>query len=403
MEASIWQTLFNKAARRLSPLSRENLCHDAMRRTGLKQFGPPAPEPALSILVQSLEREANLHPLGRFLMRVHLRELLETRLRLADVWREDWSTLDETAIERPVFILGMPRSGSTFLHELLSEDPSNRSPRVWEVMSPVAGPGEKEKDRQRRIRRAELCLWWFRRLAPQADSVYPMRAATPHECVAIHSYTFLSEEFVSTCRVPSYEKYLRSVDLTPAYAWQKRFLQMLQAGTTPKRWILKSPDHVHGLEELFAIFPDAIIIHTHRNPLPVLKSSIELTKVLHGLYAWRGNPEEIARHETQALAEGAERSIQFRDEHPELADRFVDIRYSDLISDPLAAISQIYQRIESPLTDVASNRMRRLASSRSRYRRRRTGAGPAEMKLGTSAELNPFQHYCSRFGLSYGD
>ena len=189
-------------SRRLWSLRSEALRAEAMRRTGLEDFGDPPIEPALSILTNSLELEADLHPLGRFLMWVHLRDLLETRLRLTEAWSGQSEALNGSLIQRPVFITGMPRSGSTFLHELMVEDPKNRAPRVWEVMFPIPPQNGSRSKVDPRVRKAEACLWWFRRLAPRADSVYPMRALTPHECVAIHSYTLLSEEFVSTCRIP---------------------------------------------------------------------------------------------------------------------------------------------------------------------------------------------------------
>src|ERR1043166_7136244 len=127
-------------SRRLWPLDAQVLCKRACRQTGCADFGDPPLEPALSILVSSLEREADLHPLGRFLMRGHLQGLLATRLRLAEQWRRQAESLDACRIERPLFITGMPRSGSTFLHELLAQDPDNRVPRVWEVMFPVPAP-----------------------------------------------------------------------------------------------------------------------------------------------------------------------------------------------------------------------------------------------------------------------
>jgi hypothetical protein len=188
--------------------------------------------------VNSLELEADLHPLGRFLM-VHLRDLLETRLRLTQAWREHMEATDTSLIQRPVFITGMPRSGSTFLHELMAEDPESRAPRVWEVMFPIPTRKDVRSSIDPRIRKAEACLWWFRRLAPLADAVYPIRAPTPHECVGIHSYTMLSQEFVITCCIPAYEAFLRGGNLGPAYAWQKRFLQYPQLSGSHKNWILK--------------------------------------------------------------------------------------------------------------------------------------------------------------------
>lgn len=228
--------LENALSRWIWRLEGGKLCREAQRRTGLDDFGSPPLEPGFSILMDSLEQEAGLHPLGRFLIRIHLRGLLETRLRLAQAWRKKSDALEAEPIERPVFIIGMPRSGSTFLHELLAEDPANRSPRVWEVMFPAAAAArDGQRDRARCIRQAALCLWWFRRLVPQADSVYPLRAMTPHECVAIQSLTVLSEEFVSTCNVPTYEAFLHSSDLAPVYAWERRFLQHLQLACPVRR------------------------------------------------------------------------------------------------------------------------------------------------------------------------
>ena len=396
-----WRAALGDAvSRHLWLLDGPKLCAAARRWTGLEDFGDPPVEPALSVLARSLEDEADLHPLGRFLMRMHLRDLLATRLRLTALWRSRTESLASVPIPRPVFITGMPRSGSTFLHELLAADPGNRAPRIWEVMFPVP-PSQAARAVDRRVRKAAACLWWFRRLAPQADAVFPMRANTPHECVAIHSYTFLSQEFLSTCRIPGYETFLRAADLRPAYAWQRRFLQHLQSGSPAHRWVLKSPDHVFGLEELFAAFPDALIIQTHRNPLEVLKSSCHLTDVLQRLYARPARREQIVARESRVLVEGMDRLIQFRDAHPELAGRFVDVKYTDLVADPLAVIRHICEKFGMPLTDLAARRMRSLAGSRSRYRNRQPTTALDDLGLEGSIEMSRFEEYCARFRISW--
>jgi len=339
----------------------------AQLRTGLEDFGDPPLEPALSTLLNSLQQEADLHPLGSFLIYTHLLEILETRLRLADAWRSQPETLTPSRIERPIFITGFPRSGSTFLHELLAQDPDNRPPLVWEVMFPLPAPELARSFCDSRRLRTAARLWWFRRLAPHVDKVYPMRACSPHECVAIHSHTFLSEEFVATCRVPSYEAFLHSTDLRPAYAWEKRFLQHLQSRRPTKRWVLKSPDHVYGLEELFLVFPDALIIQTHRDPLPVLRSDVQLTRVLQGLYARPDDLSDLQTRTARSLAGMEKRCRRFRTLHPELADRFFDLDYSDFVSDPVTAVRQIYRQFEIPLTELTIQRVCQLASKRSRY------------------------------------
>ena len=399
--AARWSNLGDRLSRRLWLLEGDALCAEARRATGLEDFGAPSIEPALAILVKSLEVEADLHPLGRFFMRLHLRELLDTRLRLAKAWSGLSEALEASIIQRPVFITGMPRSGSSFLHALLAEDPENRVPRVWEVMFPVPFQNGLRNGVDPRVRKAEVSLWWFRRLAPGADAVFPMRAWMPHECVAIHSYTLLSEEFVSTCRIPSYEAFLRASDLGPAYIWQKRFLQYLQLGCPAKRWILKSPDHVYGLEKLFAVFSDAVIIQTHRNPVDVVRSGSQLTELLQRLFARVGGRAQLGEREARMLAEAMDRIMRFREARPELAGRFIDVKYGELVSDPLAVVRRIYQQLDIRLTELAAERMQRLAWTRSRYRARHASPTLADLGLDGLSEARRFEPYCSRFGVPF--
>jgi hypothetical protein len=119
--------------------------------------------------------------------------------------------------------------------------------------------------------------------------------------VAIHSYTLFSEEFISTCHVPSYEAFLHAADLGPIYHWQRRFLQHLQTGCPSRRWVLKSPDHIYGLDKLPTVFSDALIIQTHRNPVEVVKSQIRLTKVLEAMFARPRESEQLAMSEVRKI------------------------------------------------------------------------------------------------------
>ena len=253
-----------------------------------------------------------------------------------------------------------------------------------------------------RVQKADACLWWFRRLAPGADSVYPMRARTPHECVAIHSYTLLSEEFVSTCHVPTYEAFLHAADLGPAYRWQRRFLQYLQMGRSNKRWVLKSPDHIYGLDKLLTVFPDAAVIQTHRNPIEVVNSQIRLTKVLEAVFARPREREQLAISEAQKIEQMLGCITRFRDAYPNVAGQFIDVTYRELVSDPLAVVRRIYERLGVRLTEVATERMRRLISARSRYKKGRRDSSPlADLGLVGTAGMNQFNDYCSRFGISF--
>jgi hypothetical protein len=396
-----WKTLGDHISRQLWLLEKNGICTEATRRTRLKDFGDPPIDPALTVLLNSLELEADLHPLGRFLMRVHLRDLLATRLRLTQAWTRQSEGPDLSAIERPIFITGMPRAGSTFLHELLTEDPENRAPRVWEVMFPLPIGNSSSSKADPRVRKTEAQLWWFRRLAPGADSVYPIRAWSPHECVAIHSYTLLSQEFVSICPIPTYEGFLKAADLGPAYRWQKRFLQHLQLRCSKRRWVLKSPDHVYGLDKLLTVFPDAAIIQTHRNPLDVLKSQIQLTQVLEGMFCRPEDREQLRMREVRKIRQMVEYISRFRDVHPELAARFIDVKYRELVVDPLSVVRRIYEHLDIPLTRAAAGRMQRLVLSRSRYQRRKPNPTLAVLERSGPDETLAFEGYCARFGIPY--
>jgi len=386
---------------RSSPMESEWLCADAQRRTGLSDFGDPPVEPALSVLLKSLNGEARLHSVGRLLMRSHFRQLLETRLRLHHLWKTHAETVETSPLRRPIFITGIPRSGSTFLQKLLAEDSANRAPRFWEVMSPVSAVKPDKGWSDPRVWKMAARLWYFRRLTRHADTVYRVRARTPHECAAIHNYTFLSEQFISMCHIPGYEAFLRAADLRPAYVWQKRFLQHLQLDRSPKRWILKALGHTYGMEALFSVFPDALVIQINRNPLEVLPSMIQFAEVLHGLFANLHERDQVAVRQARILAASIDRLIQFRDVHPEFGGQFLDVHYNDLMADPMAVIHHIYAHFRLPWTRTTAWRMREFILRNDRDTSRKHSRRLTDARLDIPVEATRFDNYCRRFGVLY--
>ena len=164
---------------------------------------------------------------------------------------------------------------------------------------------------------------------------------------------------------------------------------------------LKSPDHVYGLDELLTVFPDALIIQTHHNPVDVLRSQIQLTKVLGGLFARPEKPDQLAKREALKIEEIVNRIARFRDARPELAGQFIDVNYRELVSDPLAVVRRIYQKLDIRMTEVATERMQRVALSRSRYRRSKHSPTLADLGLDAPADTRRFESYCSRFGIPW--
>ena len=192
---------------------------------------------------------------------------------------------------------------------------------------------------------------------------------------------------------------METVDLRPAYRWQKRFLQHRQLRSSIKRLVLKSPDHVFGLEELLAVFPDAIIIQTHRDPLDVLKSQIQLTQLLEGMFCRPAKVEQLQVREARKVAQMLDYISRFRDAHPELSEQFIDVKYSELITDPLAVVRRINEHLGIQLANPTAERMQHIASSRSRYRSRHSGPTLAALNFTGTAETRALDSYRDRFGI----
>lgn len=364
----------------------------AQRQTGLDDFGDPDVLARLTVLADSIEREANLHRMGRFLIRNYLLQLLKSRLVMEQMWK-DMGPTRNGAIKAPIFITGIPRSGSTFLHELLAADPANRVLSAWEILEPIG-----RCEPLRRWKTA-MSLWVFRRLTRGADAVHPLRANSPHECVSLHSYSLLSREFGTMLRVPAYDAFLDQIDFTPAYVWQKRFMERAHFDGHA-RWVLKAPDHAYSLDALFKVFPDAIIIQTHRAPRQVIKSATRLVYVVRKPFSNNLDLEQIARGEAEALQAKISKITEFREKRTDFADRFIDVTYQKLIADPVNMIEQIYERLNYPFGEQARREVERRAVQSGRYSQHGLNRKLRTMRADESVDADQFAVYSKQFGVS---
>lgn len=349
-------TALRRAGVPLIPLDEQALVEAARRRTGLEDFGDEAFREPLGILLRAYESEARLTPIGRLVARGDALGLLANRLRL-EADRQRHPAIAEEEIRQPLFIVGLPRTGTTLLHGLLAQDPASRVARAWEVMLPSPPPERERREDDPRIRAVERRLMGFDLLAPDFKTIHPLGARLPLECIAITAHTFASPRFHTTYHVPTYQEWLEHQDLGPSYAFHRRFLQHLQWRDPAPRWVLKAPAHVFHFEALFATYPDAIVVQTHRDPLTVLASVASLTLVLQHAFAEHLDPGDIGAEVRRRWAMGLERAMQFRRDNPSAAARFLDVRYHDLVRDPIAAVRRIYERFAMPFTVEAEARM----------------------------------------------
>jgi hypothetical protein len=337
----------------------------AARRTGLADFGDGGFAEPLRRLLASLESEAALTPFGRIVVRRELGRLLENRLRMHDTMKHH-PEIGDAGVERPLFVIGLPRTGTSILHELLAQDPANRVPMTWEVMFPWPPPERASFDSDARIARVEAHFRGIDRVLPGFQAMHPMGPRLPQECVALTAHDFASLLFHTGYRVPSYQRWLERADLRPVYASHRRWLQYLQWRSPAERWVLKSPGHLWALDALLATYPDARIVQTHRDPLEVVASLVSLVATLRGLASDAVDPFEIGADWAYRLAEGLRLAGEARERARGGSARFLDIRFGDLVGRELEQVRRIYDGFGMELRPEVESRMRRFLAENPR-------------------------------------
>ncbi len=325
----------------------------ARRKTGLDDFGAHSVEEALEHLLRAYQSEADLNVFGRLSTHWDNLRLLKNLLILRDREREDPSILSRE-ISRPMFVMGLPRSGTSFLHALLAEDPDSKVLRCWQAIHPypdhpAAGAGAGEASVQRQF---SLFHW----IAPELRSLHPFDAGTPQECTELTAHSFRSLRFDTTYEVPSYRRWLSRTGHLEGYRTHRRFLQHLQ-GAGAGRWVLKSPDHVFAMEALREVYPDARIVFAHRDPLKVLPSVARLTQVLRRPFARRVDPVAVGAQIAQDWDWGARRMMAAHVEGLWPASQVFHVHYKAVTSDPIGTVEALYDHFGLEVTAAFRERL----------------------------------------------
>jgi hypothetical protein len=386
----------------LGKFNMDQLLGAACQRTGLHDFGTIPFRESLQLLLQSCEHEARLNVLGRLAVGQDTLRLLINRLHLEDDWKRS-PGIAEQRIIRPLFIVGLPRTGTSLLHGLLAQDPANRTPLSWEVMYPSPPPERATYASDPRIAKADRRMQWIHWLAPDFKRIHEVSARLPQECVAITSHVFRSSQFATTFRVPMYEAWIDHADLRPAYAFHRRFLQHLQWRCPGAQWVLKSPAHLSGLEALLETYPDAGIIQTHRDPLAAIPSLASLRTVLQGAFSDHVSPLHIGLETTRHWAQVLESIIQFRRLHPATQDRFCDVHYQALTHDPIGTIQRIYTSFGRSLSQEAEACMQRYLAQHPQHQYGEHHYTLAQFGLDPAEETSRYSTYRDHFGIPSED
>lgn len=378
-------------------LSAERLVATARERAGLADFGDDSFREGLDRLAASLEG-AGLTDLGRRITRARLVRLLVNRLRIEDVYRVH-PDIDEQRIERPLFVIGLPRTGTTALSQLIASDPGIRSLRVWESGDPVPPPEEATQHTDPRIARTQVELDATYARYPDMRSLYFQTATDATECQDLLGMAFRTLHFDGMARVDSYTDWIMVCDMRPSYEYHRRTLKLLQWRCPPARWHLKTPVHMLSPDALDEIYPDAVFIWTHRDPARVLGSVCSLISSLRAMVSDRADPE-LGRRQLDLWAEAVRRSMAFRARSA--PERFADVRFADLQADPIAAVRDAYERLGFRLTPEAETRMRTWREENPPGGRGTHEYSLEEFGLDAAAVRARFSEYTERFAVLLG-
>lgn len=381
------------------PLNADALIEKAMKDTGIDAFDCDSYREGLDVFVNDFNKGiAKGYHIAPGIERAALDSVhyLSNRLRVAQYHR-DHPELASRPIERPVFVMGVPRTGTTLLSNLLACDPARRSPLEWEIDEPVPpATSDTLKTDPRVLARMEA----HRALLeahPEAGKIYRSSPIYPHECVWYMAHDFKTLMIESKGKLPEYRDFIFSADMTSAYAYHRKFLQVLQH-KAPGVWNLKMPSHILQLEYLIKEYPDARLVWTHRDPYAATGSLCSIISMSHRLYLGGPDTEWLGSNYSWQAAEHANRGMDFRDRHGE--DSIIDVHYDKLMNDPMGTMKTLYAALGDEWTPGAEAGIQAWLDDNPQDK-----FGKHEYKLAqyglTKEQLDPmFERYLSRYDIA---
>lgn len=345
-----------RAGVRWPGLDPESLLRDARRRARLDDFGDGRFRAGLDALVGAFEARDGAHAFGRIFFREYCVRLLVNRLKIEDDLKRHPEILG-VPVPRPLIITGLPRSGTTFLHRLMSEDPAGRTMLFWEALEPSPAPTREAYRTDPRIARARRSMALLYRLSPRLATAHEFEAESPEEDNNLFAHGFAAGILGFMFDVPDYVRWLDRQNLEPGYRSMKRQLQLLSWKYRGDYWVLKAPAHLFGLDALLAVFPDANLVVTHRDPRQVIPSICSLAAGFRGILTDRLDLRRLGDEFVQAMAAGPGRALAAR----ATADpaRFHDVAYSRLTADPIGTVRDACRHFGYDFTPEYEARARR--------------------------------------------
>jgi hypothetical protein len=346
----------------------ETLHASATKITGLTDFGADDYLEGLSVLLDSYHREAGLTEFGARVKRSGLRGALVARLLSESAWQRLPSYAD-VPISRPIFVTGLPRTGTTALHRLLVEDPAHQGLELWLTDVPQPRPPRATWEENPMYQRIQSGYEKHHVEHPEFMGLHYITADMAEECWRLLRQSMLSVSYECLAYVPTYSSWLAEQDWTEAYLRHRRNLQLIGMPDAGRRWVLKNPSHLFALDAIMAAYPDALIIQTHREPRTIIASMCSLAEQASDGWSDVFRGEVIGRTQLDLWARGLETFNSDRAKHNPA--QFYDVQYSDFVGDPLGIVADIYKHFGLELSDDVRSAMGAVHSSGDRRRSHR--------------------------------
>lgn len=331
----------------------------ATRMTGLDDYGVDDYTEALGVLLDSYARDEDLTPAGSKISRVFLRGALVARLLSEAAWKQHPEHA-EVAIDRPIFVTGLPRTGTTALHRLLTADPANQGLEMWLTEMPQPRPPRETWATNPVYQAIEAQFSAHHIEHPEFMGVHYMSAGEVEECWQLLRQTFKSVSYECLANLPTYSAWLNGQDWTNAYARHRKNLQLIGLPDRGRRWVLKNPSHLFALDELMAVYPDALIVQTHRPPATIIASVCSLAEQATEGWSTVFHGEVIGRSQLDLWARGVETFTAARAKYDPA--QFVDVDFADFHADPLGTVEGIYSAFDLDLNSPAQRAMEAMAA-----------------------------------------
>ena len=337
----------------------EDLHESASRLVGLDDFGPDDDNyrEGLAVILESYQRDADLTPFGSKICRVYLRGALAARLMAQQGWKQH-PQYAEVPVERPIFVTGLPRTGTTALHRLLGADPSHQGLQMWLAEFPQPRPPRETWADNPVFARLNAQFEQHHVENPEFMGLHFMSADEVEECWQLLRQSLHAVAYETLSHLPTYAQWLAKEDWTPAYQRYRKNLQLIGLNDVGKRWVLKNPSHLHALDALMATFPDALVVQCHRPAETIMASMCSLAEAATEGWSNAYVGATIGADSLDTWARGLERFNTERAKHDQA--QFYDVDYSDFVAEPIGVVENIYRYFGLELTEPALQAMQHI-------------------------------------------